>query len=55
MSFISSEHSPHLSPSLARDLLQTATAADFYSAMARLSDQLRKAHIMSSAEFMQVK
>ncbi|CAI7994066.1 TBC1 domain family member 30 [Geodia barretti] len=37
-----------------RDLLLTSTAADFYMAMSKLSEQLRKAHIMSSAEFLQV-
>ena len=43
-----------IAPLPLRDLLLTSTAADFYMAMSKLSEQLRKAHIMSSAEFLQV-
>ena len=37
-----------------RELLQTATAADFYTVMAQLGERLRKAQMLPSPEFMQV-
>jgi hypothetical protein len=39
---------------LRRELLQTATAADFYTVMAQLGERLRKAQMLPSPEFMQV-
>ena len=38
-----------------RELLQTATAADFYTVMAQLGERLRKAQMLPSPEFMQVR
>lgn len=40
---------------LCRELLQTATAADFYTVMAQLGERLRKAQLLPSPEFMQVR
>ena len=37
-----------------RELLQTRTAADFYTAMAQLGERLRRAQMLPSPEFMQV-
>ena len=37
-----------------RELLQTATAADFYAVMAQFGERLRKAQLLPSTEFMQV-
>ena len=37
-----------------RELLQTRTAADFYTVMAQLGERLRKAQMLPSPEFMQV-
>lgn len=50
-------HLPSLPPFLPpflRDLLQTSTAADFYSKMARLGERLRRAQLLPSAEFIQI-
>ena len=53
--YLSLFHSLSLTHTSRRDLLLASTAADFYSVTSKLSDQLRKAHIISSAEFMQVR
>ena len=37
-----------------RELLQTSTAADFYSTMAQFGERLRKAQLLPSSEFIQV-
>ena len=37
-----------------RELLQTATAADFYAVMAQFGERLRRAQLLPSTEFMQV-
>lgn len=46
--------SPSYTPPSHRDLLQTSTAADFYSTMALLGERLRKAQLLPSAEFIQI-